>query len=430
MKDLLSDYPLGVQYSIRTAIYAGNLIEAIKLYREASGCSLAAAKQAIDQITQDLWRANPYAFQKKPIQSKTGKFPGCLVTLVCLIGLISIPFSGEIQQWLQTGKALLARLNTTPSPGKELSSHTETIPTAPVQQARIPENSAITQPASEKPLPGHAEVMPPSPKPVIAQHTEAHGNPMNLALLYQKKLANPDYIQWKNQPGIPAGFQSFPEETAIKQARAQIARNLSLPGNQPVWFIPHSPYQEVTLDGVIDGDEWQSALKIKLNTPGQPDSTLFLQANDHWLFLAADVPGDTTSDGFDQFRFYFHIDIDPTIKNERIHVAPYARKLGGIRQTTVRWQGSPPKNDNERWKKYPISDWRIFQKAQGASSLNPHRQFEAKLNLEEAGLFVGVAFPAFFEIETDPLYEQGQFKHRRYLGKLGSQQKPVWLLIQ
>jgi hypothetical protein len=81
--------------------------------------------------------------------------------------------------------------------------------------------------------------------------------------------------------------------------------------------------------------------------------------------------------------------------------------------------------------KYPISDWRIFQKARGRSSIREHREYEAVLDLEEAGLHPGVPFSAFVEVETDPaLNEKGKFDHRVYLGEYGTQGSPKWLVIE
>ena len=62
--------------------------------------------------------------------------------------------------------------------------------------------------------------------------------------------------------------------------------------------------------------------------------------------------------------------------------------------------------------------------------MKQYRQFEAKINLQESGLFMGSSFSAFIEIETGPLYENGKFKKRQYLGKLGEQNNPVWLKTQ
>ena len=52
------------------------------------------------------------------------------------------------------------------------------------------------------------------------------------------------------------------------------------------------------------------------------------------------------------------------------------------------------------------------------------------LDLDEAGLHPGVAFPAFFEIEGDPeKTPDGKFKARTTLGRAGSLHEPVWLRI-
>ena len=81
--------------------------------------------------------------------------------------------------------------------------------------------------------------------------------------------------------------------------------------------------------------------------------------------------------------------------------------------------------------KYPISDWQIFQQARGLSSIGEHRQYEAVLNLEEAGLHPGVPFRAFVQVETDPaLDERGKFDHRVYVGEYGTQGNPKWFVIE
>ena len=251
----------------------------------------------------------------------------------------------------------------------------------------------------------------------------------DLATLYRQKLANPDYVAWKNKPVLSQGYQDFPEEDHIKYARAQIAKNLVLPANTKALMIPVVPSSKITIDGDIQDQEWQQAARIPLE-PKETGSILYLQADNDWLYLAVDEPGDTTEAGYDQFQFYFHVDIDPTIKNECIHVARSAATSGAYRETTVKWQGDPQKNEAERWKLYPISDSGIYRMAKGASTMRQHRQFEAKLNLAECGLTIGSPFPAFVKVETDPLLVDGKFKQRLYLGVLGDQNKPVWMIMK
>jgi hypothetical protein len=149
------------------------------------------------------------------------------------------------------------------------------------------------------------------------------------------------------------------------------------------------------------------------------------------LYIACDAPAETTEDGYDQLRFYVHIGLTPLMVNERVHVGHTSGRLGGIRQTTVRWQGAPAANDGERWKNAEINDWRIYQKAVGASTIDGHRRYEAALDLDETGLFVGVPFTARVEVESDPRRDAtGGFRGRTIIGELGRPIAPVWFVIE
>jgi hypothetical protein len=301
-----------------------------------------------------------------------------------------------------------------------------------------PKSATIVLPKSEPKAPIAVEVKKPvyvEPKPEASVDTSPY-QPLteiittDLANLYQEKLANPAYLAWQNLPGLPRGYQDYKEEHRIKAKRAALAKKLIAPAEQPVFAIPKLKNFPINLDGRIDKEEWQNALVVPLR-PAETGSVLYLQTDEDWLYLAADVPKDNTATGFDQFRFYIHVDLDPAIRNERVHVGSGREQvLGGIRETTVKWQGAVNEDENERWKKYPISDWQIYRLARGAAGLNPHRQYEAKLYLKEIGLSKTAPFPAFVEIETDPVYENGRFKNRVYLGGLGSQEKPVWFKMQ
>ena len=55
------------------------------------------------------------------------------------------------------------------------------------------------------------------------------------------------------------------------------------------------------------------------------------------LFVGCDVPDETTADGFDQFRFYLHVDISPLIKNERLHIGRSDSRA--LRSTNIMWEG-------------------------------------------------------------------------------------------
>jgi hypothetical protein len=422
MSKLLKGIPSGVHYEITKLIYTGNKIGAIKQYRDATQCDLKTAKDVIEAVTAELKATNPLAFNES--QHKGGS--GCAIVIVLIIiGVIAIAkipdtvkndSLKQLSAWLQTSSGEVMERKIADKASEQ--SHSASLPIAVPKPGQQIDRDAINQ--------AMAPIVDRDPpyQPIAPDNADA-----DLTTLYRQKLANADYVAWLNKPGIPLGYQDFIEEHHIKYVRAKIAKSLALPANTKPLKIPATA-EKITLDGAIQQQEWQHAIRIPLQ-PEETGSFLYLQADGDWLYLAADVPGDTTQSGFDQFRFYIHVDIDPAIRNERVHVdRSQFETLGGIRQTQVLWQGEPPKNDDERWKKYPISDWRIYRLAKGASTMRQHRQFEAKLNLIESGLTIGSPFPVFAEVETDPLYIDGKFKERRYLGGLGSQNQPVWMLMK
>ena len=245
---------------------------------------------------------------------------------------------------------------------------------------------------------------------------------------FAAKLKNPDYIARNNRRGIPTEYQDYPEEVLIKHDRARVAAKMQAPkGTVPV-EIPVIAGKSPVIDGHVDPKEWGEA--IVLPAGGADVRTrIYLIADAERLYLACTAPDDTTETGFDQFRFYFHLNITPELVNERIHVSG-GRQATALRQTSIRWTGSPPANDDERWKSYPISDWNIYKLQKGDSAIHQYRHYEASLNLDEAGLHAGIPFPAKFEVETDPtMDEKGNFKRRNELGNLGSDDKPIWFVI-
>jgi ribosomal protein L7/L12 len=66
--------------AIEAAIFAGNKIEAIKLYREATGVGLAEAKQAVEAMEASLR-------QKHPEKFTASRKKGC-VGVVAVFGLV------------------------------------------------------------------------------------------------------------------------------------------------------------------------------------------------------------------------------------------------------------------------------------------------------------------------------------------------------
>lgn len=431
MTDLLKKLPSKTQFEISKYLYDGKKIQAIKCYVQAvEGCDLARAKEAVENINAFLRSTNPHAFKYPESKENKGGGCGCLSVLMVFaipLGFFLYDMSPHMRDQLiaEFEKEFLGH---TPS-------QTTTIPITVDNNVIIEgetknsETIIVSKPAT---ISNQLEEI----SPVIENepdYQEVSVDPaLTLEELYRQKLNNPDYVDWKNQPGLPKGYQNYIEEQRIKSKRSEIAKNLSLPANTLAHSIAVNADTQVRIDGIIQPEEWAQAKAIKLS-PLETGSTFYIQVDRDWLYLAADVPGDTTTRGYDQFRFYFHINIDPMLDNERIHVSGGSSNrlqiLGGIRQTNVRWTGEPARNNDERWKKYTISDWRIFRLAQGASSVSPHRQYEAKINLKESGLHIGSPFPAFAVVESDPVYIDKKFKNRVYLGELGNQQQPVWFLI-
>ncbi len=249
-----------------------------------------------------------------------------------------------------------------------------------------------------------------------------------LAEAYRAKLDNPRYLEWKNRSGLPTGYQDFPEEARIKEARAALARDRGAPEGATVRTIPLRDDGAPAIDGTIGSGEWSGALELSLGGDLR-ETRLYLLSDGAKLYIAADAPGDTTTTGWDQLRFHYHIGVSPLIVNERIHVGS-GERLTAIRQTTVRWTGPPPETDDERWKRFPVSDWQIYREARGASAVGEHRQYEAVVDLAEAGLPLGTPFAAFAEVETDPVVDDRGRRTRAYLGRLGSQDQPVWFAIR
>ena len=76
--------------AIRNSLFQGRKIEAIKLYRKATGTGLADAKDAVDKLEQELKTSSPEKFSSAPARK------GCLGVMmfvaaaVILIALVLI----------------------------------------------------------------------------------------------------------------------------------------------------------------------------------------------------------------------------------------------------------------------------------------------------------------------------------------------------
>lgn len=70
--------------AIKDALYGGRKIEAIKLYRECTGCQLKEAKDAMDKLEAELRVASPDKFKAR----KSGGCAGVILGLTIALGVL------------------------------------------------------------------------------------------------------------------------------------------------------------------------------------------------------------------------------------------------------------------------------------------------------------------------------------------------------
>ena len=228
------------------------------------------------------------------------------------------------------------------------------------------------------------------------------------------KHAHPDFMHAAAGGGGSNPFLHLPQETWIKRARARIAAARVPPDATAVLAIPAGAAP--TLDGVVEAAEWRDALTLPL-LPAESGATVLLRFAGAKLYVGAQAPGDRTEQGFDQLRVYFHQQLSPHLDHERV--------LLGDRATVASFRavvtGTPGRHRSERG---------ILAQARGASVVQGHRQYELEIDLEEAGLASGAAFPLYVEIEGDPVQDaEGLFRERRLEGRSAAGFRPVWVRI-
>ncbi len=414
------------QYNIEQALLKGKNIEAVKLYREAADSSLSEAKSAIERILPDLKSRKPWAFKGQEnagivteavVRQKPSIRPSALILFFLVDSLI---FAGLIYYFVFRDDGA----ENTPSPSAQIL-HEQ------AKQAELNESKQALKAnpgVGDEPLPVAYRRSVKLPSQIKeGKFTEELVNDESFDSLYRKKIASTRYILRKNSSDGSRDYDSSKLERKIKTVRSELARQRVTPGD--VLPLTVSPtVSPPVLDGVIEPEEWQGSLSVLLH--GGLQTRLYFKVVEGWLFIGADVPAEKTAAGYDQLRFYLHAGLTENLINERIHIGR-GKGVTAIRQTGFRWLGSPPKNEDERWKRYKISDWGLYKYAYGISSMvSGHRQYEAAVLMEEVGLHFGIPFTVFAEIETDPLKNaQGKFLERQYLGEWGSQDSPEWMVV-
>lgn len=248
-----------------------------------------------------------------------------------------------------------------------------------------------------------------------------------LAQMIGLKFYNAEYAAALNARGkIPSSFH-MAEEQWVRKARSEISKLRRAPPGVRVLAIPRTKIAP-SLDGRIYTDEWAGALRIPLE-PAAGGAAVLLLAHGGQLYLAAYAPADKTEEGFDQFRFWFHIDLSPYLRSERIFLAGKGW-LAQLREVALPPEREPIMESPDPRKLTVKSDWNIFERTRGVSRVDGYRQYELAVDMDETGLFSGVPFPAFFEIEGDQVKDAaGKFKARTILGTGGSATEPIWLQV-
>jgi hypothetical protein len=387
-------------YNIEKALSRGQTIEAIKLYREARNCSLTEAKVEIDRRLTQLKIDKPWYFKELRTDTshqETKKISFNKNHLALFFLADALLFGGLLFYFVFNGG----------SPTNQHNTISQTVYT-------------------ETPSKGRPKAAPLPPLIEANDYSAAISATDTFDSLYRDTLSDAEFVAIKN-PSKKSSLADCLLEKKIKTARSLLAQQRNVPANTPLTEIANSP-QQPKLDGIIQVQEWDDATPIIVDD--EFETTLYLKTDGKWLFIACDTPRETSQGGYDQLRVYFHTGLNDNLLNERIHIGRHAG-ITSIRQTNFRWQGKPPESDGERWKKYPINDWGIYRSAQGTSSMaSGHRQYEAAIHLGEAGLHPGTAFTVYVEVETDPLKNgQGKFLERQYLGELGDEHNPRWMMF-
>ena len=372
------------QKQLEQAIIQGNKLQAYRLYRELYKCDTDTAKSAVKKLEIELRKSQPKRFTRSTgLHSgknaiKIGK--GAVIAFVLFDFVL---FAAAIW-WF-----FLSDNNSNPSTQSGITS----------LSTSIDKDTYTTTLESNE----------------------------TFQSLYEEKLDSWLYSLHKSGRNSHK-IHDIDDEAKIKTARSHLAANRPAPVQSDIIDIAVNTSQQPTIDGRINDSEWSFA--TALNIGDNQQTTLYFTSDGEWLFIACNAKNDTTEKGFDQFRIYLHAGLIPEMKHERLHLGR-GSYITSIRQTTYRWQGSPPDNDDERWKKYSINDKGIYQYAVGSTRVRNNRQYEMAIHMGEAGLHRGIPFTLHAVVETDPLRnKQGKFKGRQYLGYLGDNKNPKWFSIK
>lgn len=271
---------------------------------------------------------------------------------------------------------------------------------------------------------------PEAPAPAKAPAVVVSGNSDHvlLARAIALKYANPEFAAARSVRGrLPPDSHSVPEEQAVRRARDTIAFARRAPADAKLLTIPRAGAAP-QLDGVVGEAEWRGALRIALE-PAARKASVLLMVHGGQLYLAALAPSDRTVDGYDQFRFWYHLALSPFFENERAMISGRgsAKTLRGTRLPRA---GEAIRDGMDPRALAQDVDWGVAVRLRSATAVSGFRQYEVAIDLAESGLGLGVPIPVYFEIEGDPEMDAAsKFKARVTEGQAGSASQPIWLRI-
>lgn len=218
-------------------------------------------------------------------------------------------------------------------------------------------------------------------------------------------------------------------EAWLKAARTRVAAARAAPPGAEVLTVPTTAVAP-RIDGVEAPGEWDAALWIPLRGAAE-GTAVGLLVHGGRLYVTARAPADTTETGYDQFRFWFHLDLSPRLANERVFVRGSGRS-SSLRSVRDEAGAAPARRPRSRKATAggQRTQWQIYERVESASRVDGHRRYELSLDMVEAGIVPGAGLPAYFVIEGDPvLDESGKFRARRILGRAGHRSRPLWLRV-
>ncbi len=398
-------------YEIEQEIFKSRKIQAIKRYREATNLSLSDSKKAIEEITLQLMQDKPWMFNEKNTPKSTSSKIISKKALVIFILIDTLIFGGAIYWFMFYNQN---ESNKTPIIKTDKLTTKQSLPKIITQKEsiKINQKTNASRYLAKKPNRNdyHADI-----------------NPSDTFLsLYEAKLNDSSYQERKNNSRNSKTHDDSLSERKIKTLRSHLTAKRIKPVEEKMITIPVIKSSS-HIDGKIEQSEWLESIALEIG--GNKDTTIYLQSDGKWLYIACDARDEVTAFGYDQLRVYFHAGLIAEMVNERIHLGK-SNKVTSIRQTNILWQGDPPQNKYERWKKYAINDWGLYKYAVGSSDLHGNRHYEVAIYLEEVGIHLDVPFTLSIEVETDPKKnDKGKFVKRQYLGYLGSIESPFWFRI-